>query len=451
MGSVIKSFHERVAAYMKRTDQAIAGQRILVGVSGGMDSVVLLDVLVGLGYECEVIHINFQLRGKDSDEDEKLVRDAGSQRRLKLHVHQAPVRAQTGGAKHSVQMTAREIRYDLFEKTASAQQITAVAVGHHGDDQAETLLINLNRGTGPEGIAGMRPVRPLNKDQNLIRPLLAETRDSIDAYADARQLVWREDVSNRDVKYLRSRLRASVMPHLNSEAFARSARLVGRWVDEFIAPAISKNFDAASEGQSLEITHLKKVPDVLAQRLVIEGLRQWIPQERADEIAAERIMALIRLQTGKRVQVGGGEVWRDRNHLIFSDSIARKPMKNVKLFGDGRPVAVPGGQLILDLSCQKPGSLLSPDAAWLDADTLTMPLTVRNWLPGDRIQPLGMEGTKKVSDLLTDIGVPTSQRKDAIVVCSRDEIVWVVGYRVSHKFRFSNSTQNYARLCFERN
>ncbi len=447
----MKSFRDRVAAYMKQTDQVTTGQRILVGVSGGIDSVVLLDVLNDLEFGCEVIHINFQLRGSDSDEDEKFVGDLCAQRGLKLHVHQAPARSHTTGTKCSVQMVARELRYTLFAKTASERQITCVAVGHHSDDQAESLLINLNRGTGPEGIAGIPPVRCLDSSCNLIRPLLAETRTSIRAYADARHLAWREDMSNQDEKYLRSRLRTRVMPHLNAEALARSANLVGQWVDQFIAPAIIENFDAASEGQSLKITYLEHIPSVLAQRLVIEGLRRWIPQASADEATAQRVIALIPMQSGKRVEVGGGAVWRDRNYLTFSDSIGREPMESSKLFGDSRPVATPGGQIRLDLSQARPETFSSLHEAWLDADRLTLPLTVRNWKPGDRIFPLGMEGAKKVSDLLTDIGVPASVRKDAIVVCSQDEIVWIVGYRLSHTFRIMHSTRNYARLYFERN
>lgn len=451
MTNEIKSFHDRVSAYMKHTCQVDTCTRILVGVSGGIDSVILLDVLGSLGYKCEVIHINFQLRGSDSDGDEKFVRDLCTRRQLKFHAHQASAHLHAEDTDQSVQMAAREIRYSLFAQTASEHQITTVAVGHHGDDQSESLLINLNRGTGLEGIAGMRPVRPLNEQHDLIRPLLAETRASIHAYADARHLSWREDLSNQNEKYLRSRIRSKVMPHLNSSALARSSNIARQWIDQVIIPMIAEAFAAASEGRSLNITYLKQVPSVLAQRLVIEGVRRWIPCAPADETAAKRIMSLIDLQAGKRIQLGGGEVWRDRNHLTFSDSISHKPMKRAKLFADSSPVAIPGGQLRLDLSHTKPTHpLLDPDEAWLDADMLTIPLMVRNWRPGDRIRPLGMEGTKKVSDLLTDISVPASKRKDAIVVCSKREIVWVVGYRLSHTFRILHSTRNYAQLCFER-
>ncbi len=446
----MKSFRDRVADYMKQTGQAKTEKHVLIGVSGGVDSVVLLDVFDRLGFECEVIHVNFQLRGSESDRDEKFVVDLCAQRGFKLHVHQAPVEPDTAGNKRSVQMIAREIRYSLFAKTASKQQIASVAVGHHCDDQAESLLINLNRGTGLEGIAGMRPVRSLDASCNLIRPLLAETRESIRAYAEARHLEWREDTSNQDEKYLRSRLRAKVMPHLNAEALARSCNLVGQWVDQCIVPAITENFDEASHGQSLKISYLEKLPSILAQRLVIEALRRWIPRASADEAIAQRIIALIPMQSGKRIEVGGGVVWRDRNDLTFSAFMEHEKMKRFRLFGNSSPIPIPGGKLRLDLTPTKPRRFTDSDEAWLDADQLTIPLTVRTWEEGDRIRPLGMKGTKKISDLITDIGISASKRKDTIVVCSEQEIVWVVGYRLSDTFRITDKTRNYVRLYFER-
>ena len=447
----MNSLHDRVSAYMKRTGQGAAGQRILLGVSGGIDSIVLLDVLHALEYECEVVHVNFQLRGSESDEDEKFVAEACAQRGVEFHVHQAPARSHATQTKTSTQMAARELRYDLFAKTAAQRQISAVAVGHHSDDQSESLLINLNRGTGPEGIAGMCPRRFLDDRVTLIRPLLAENRASIREYAEAKELSWREDLSNQDETYLRSRIRLNVMPHLNSQALARSANLVGKWVDQVIHPMIEEHFATASEGQSLAITYLKELPDVLAHRLVIEGLRNWMPNAPADETLAEKVMALIDVQPGKRIEVGGGAIWQDRNHLTFTASIADKSMQGSQSFTDSSPITVPGGKLRLYLTEAEPAQLCNPNEVWFDAEKLTLPLTVRSWLPGDRIHPLGMRGTKKVSDLLTDVAVPASRRSNVTVVCSGEMIVWIVGYRMSHQFRITKSTRKYARLCFEQN
>ena len=433
---------------MERTGQASAGQRILVGVSGGIDSVVLLDVLQELEYACEVIHVNFQLRGSESDRDEAFVTELCARRNVNIHVHQAPARSHATSTSCSIQMAARELRHDLFAKTAMECGISAVAVGHHRDDQSESLLINLNRGTGPEGIAGMRPRRSLNNQVALLRPLLAESRASIRAYAEGRGLRWREDISNQDDTYLRSRMRLNVLPHLNAQALARSSRLMGQWADQVIIPMIQEHFAAASEGQSLNISYLKGLPEVLAHRLVIEGLRTWMPDAPADEALAAKIMGLINAQPGKRIETGGGAVWRDQSHLAFADLAMNQPVQKQELFSDSSPVSVPGGQLRLCVTTAQPAEFSDPDVVWLDAEMLRLPLTVRSWKSGDRIHPFGMEGTKKVSDLLTDAAVPSSRRAHVPVVCSGDDIAWVVGYRMSHEFRITESTRRYARLCF---
>ena len=436
---------------MKRTGQVAAPVRILVGVSGGIDSVVLLDVLCELGYGCEVVHVNFQLRGSDSEKDEQFVRELCAERNLKMHVHPAPARLHAKSIKCSIQMAARELRYTLFAQLAERHQISAVAVGHHSDDQAESLLINLNRGTGPEGMVGMRPRRSLGQQSALIRPLLAETRESIYMYAEAKELAWREDASNSDKAYLRTRIRSSVLPHLSSRALARSSSLMGQWVEQVIRPLITEQFAAASEGQSMKIESLRALPDILARRLVMEGLRTWMPWASVDEVLVKRIMDLLEAQTGKRVETGSGAVWRDREHLTFTGLSTDKPMKELMLSVESSPIMVPQGALQLDLIKDNPAQFDGPDVAWLDAETLLLPLTVRNWLPGDRVHPLGMKGTKKVSDVLTDAAVPASHRAHVTVVCSGDTIAWVVGYQLSHKFRVTTSTQKYARIYLKRN
>ena len=451
MKNLIDSFRDRVASYMERIAHVSPGERILVGVSGGIDSVALLDVLGMLGYECEVAHINYHLRGHESVADEALVHELCQQQELNLHVRHICARTHAADTGCSVQMAARNLRYTSFTEIAAQRCISVVAVAHHIDDQAESLLLNLNRGTGPEGLVAMRPVRPLTEQINLMRPFLEESRASIRAYASARDLEWREDRSNKDMKYLRSQLRASVMPNLNAETLARSARLVGEWVDEVIRPMIDRNFSVATRGQSLSIVHLTQLPNVLARRLVIEGLRRWLPESPANEALAGRILALVNSQTGKQIKVGGGVIWRDRTHLVFTASAEQKKTKETELLSENTAVAVPGGQVRLYLTQQKPSNLSDPTGVWLDAGKLVLPLKVRSWLAGDRMRPLGMQGTKKISDLLTDDAAPTQERRHVPVVCSGATIAWVVGYRMAHEFRVTPLTQQYARLYYEQN
>jgi len=446
----MRSFKDRVGSYMSRTGQSAKHQSILVGVSGGVDSVVLLDVLCGLGYLCDVVHVNYHMRGKESDEDAYFVSNLCQHRGLNLHLHDAPIRDDAANSGSSIQMIARKVRYDLFIRTAMAKQISVVAVGHHADDQAETLLINLNRGTGPEGIAGMRPVRSLDQKVDLIRPLLEETRASITAFAKAHHLRWREDSTNQDDKYLRSHIRSSVIPHLNAKALARSSHLIRLWVDQVIDPLIDSHFSAISEGSALKISALRNVPEVLVQRLIIEGIRRWIADAFVDEALAERVRGLMDLQPGKRIEVGGGAVWRDRHHLVFQKACLNQPIIESQSLSDSSEVTLPTGSLQLSISDERPEELQAPDGIWLDAEKLNLPLTVRHWLQGDRIQSLGMEGSKKVSDLLTDLKIPVTERQQVMVVCSEEDIVWVIGHRLSHHFRITQSTKKYAKICFIR-
>ncbi len=447
----IKSFSDRVSAYMSRTAQAVGCQKILVGVSGGVDSVVLLHVLLDLGYECEVLHVNYQLRGIESDEDERFVSHLCEQREVKFHAHKASVEPSMVSSGRSMQMIARDIRYTVFARIASERQFLVVAVGHHGDDQSESLLINLNRGAGPEGIAGMRPLRCLDGQISLIRPLLTETRTSILEFAEANHLKWREDKSNQDEAYFRSKIRSRVMPYLNSDALTRSSNLVRQWVDQVINPMIDEHFKLASDRQSLEIEYLRKVPSVLAHRLVIEGVRQWIPNANVSEDLIKRVIGLINQQTGKRIEVGGGAIWRDRNYLVFNDLMDDHHVEISKLDLDSTIVTLSSGALRLNVTNSVPIQLSIPDGVWLDAEKLCFPLTVRTWLPGDQIQPLGMIGTKKVSDVLTDLAVPVSQRASTLVVCSGGVIAWIVGHRMAHQFRITDATKKYAKLCLQRN
>jgi tRNA(Ile)-lysidine synthase len=451
MKNTIEAFRDRVASYLKRTAHVSLHERILVGVSGGMDSVVLLDILGILGYECEVVHINYHLREQESVADETLVRELCQQRELNLQVRHICTRTHAADTGCSVQMVARDLRYAAFTEIALEQGLSVVTVAHHMNDQAESLLLNLNRGTGPEGLAVMRPVRPLTEEINLVRPLLGENRASIQAYATARNLEWREDHSNTGTKYLRSRLRVSVMPNLNSKTLARSARLVAEWVDEVIRPMIDRSFSEAASGQSLSIAYLKQLPNVLARRLVIEGLRKWLPGSPANEALADRILALVNSQTGKQVEVGEGVIWRDRTHLVFTASAKQKRIEGTELLSEYTAVAVPGGQVRLYLTQKEPSSLFDPAGVWLDAEKLVLPLTVRRWLAGDRMRPLGMQCTKKISDLLTDDAVPAQERRSVPVVCSGSTIAWVVGHRMAHDFRVTPSTQQYARLYYEQN
>ncbi|MDX1546850.1 MAG: tRNA lysidine(34) synthetase TilS [Rhodothermales bacterium] len=433
------------------------GARLLVGVSGGVDSVVLLHALRRLGSAGAACHVNYGLRGAASDEDEAFVRALCAEWGLPLHVAARPL----ADAEGSVQEAARAARYAVFEEVARAEGIAAVAVGHHRDDQAETILMQLLRGAGPEGLTGMAPRRPLAPGIALVRPLLGVRRAAVEAYARAQGLRWREDASNRSLRYRRAALRTEVLPRIEAhfgpgavDNIARSGTLLRAYVAASMQEQLEQTFSRTSVevegGGGLRLAELEAMPAVWRGRVILEALRRWVPgAARASVVdAAER---LREAQPGRRVEAGGGVIWRGREALLFLQT-PNGEEDAPQTLDARRPVCFRGGRLILELLDARPADLAAgaPNAVVLDADRLDLPLRVRRWLPGDRIRPLGLGGTKKVSDVLTDARVPVHQRSAVPVVLSGSEVVWVAGHRMAEAVRVRPETRRYAKITFIR-
>ena len=438
------------------------GARVLVGLSGGVDSVVLLDVLLRLGYAVRAAHVNFALRGEASDGDEAFVRSWCAGRGVPLAVARFDTRAEAAARGLSVQETARVLRYDWFAERAAADGCPFVAVAHHLDDQAETVLLQLFRGSGPEGLAGMPVARSLG-GATLVRPLLVARRAAIEAYARAAALPWRDDASNLSPRYRRTAVREHILPlaeaHFGAGVYAnvaRAAALMRDYVAASLHPALAEAFAGAGveeeQGGSLVLERMRAAEPVWQRRLILEALRRWLPGAPGSFTAAETVAALIDAQPGRRVAFAQGTVWRERGRLRFVPAAALAAPVLPAVLEPGVPVRVPGGTLLLTPLEALPGGLNpgTPDVAFVDAGRLAQPLTVRPWRDGDRFRPLGMQGTKKVSDYLTDARVPPHRRRDVCVVCSGEEIVWLAGCRIDHRYRIREETQAFAKISFLR-
>ena len=434
------------------------GARLLVGISGGVDSVVLLHGLHRLGCAGAACHVNYGLRGAASDEDEAFVRARCAEWGIPLHVAARPL-AEDGG---SVQEAARTARYAVFEEAARARGIAAVAVGHHRDDQAETILMHLLRGAGPEGLSGMAACRPLAPGIVLVRPLLGVRRAAIEAYARAHGLRWREDAGNQSVRFRRTALRTEVLPRIEAhfgpgavDNIARSGALLRAYVEASMQEQLAQLFSrAAGEvdgGGRLRLAELEPMPAVWRGRVILEALRRWIPgAARASVVdAAERLRTA---QPGRRMEAGEGVIWRGREALFFLQTPGGGEEETLQELDASRPVCIGGGRLVLDLLDARPADLAAgaPNAVVLDADRLALPLRVRRWLPGDRIRPLGLGGTRKVSDVLTDARVPVHHRAAVPVVLSEGKVVWVAGHRMAEAVCVRPETRRYAKITFIR-
>jgi tRNA(Ile)-lysidine synthase len=455
---------EAVDRFIQRHDLLAAGERVLVGLSGGVDSVVLVHVLRRLGFDPQAAHVNYGLRGGESDADEAFVRRwcAAFDPPVPLEVVSKDAKAQAEAHDQSLQEAARVLRYRYFAEQAEAHQITRVAVGHHRDDQAETLLLNLFRGSGLEGLAGMPPARPMNADASieLIRPMLDLRRAEIEAYAEANDLAWRTDASNRNRSYRRNRIRHDLLPAIEdvfegaTDNIAAAASRVRAYLSSTQDLRVSDRFSRVAKptesGGILSLDLLADDPTVWRHRLILEALRRWCPEAPQRASVAESIDALLDAQVGRRVELSGGRIWRERDHLRFvadPDAGASMPPRPVPW---GTDVDLPAGTLRADRLPEVPADLDAgtPNVVYADADALGTSMHVRPWQSGDRFQPLGMQGTKRVSDYLTDAKVPPHQRARVLVLCSGDRVAWVVGHRLSHAVRVRPETTTAARLAY---
>ena len=455
----------QIASCIRQQRLLGAGDRVLVGVSGGVDSVVLLHVLQKLGYAVEAAHVNYGLRA-EAEADEAHVRLLCKKCEVPLWAKRCNAKAEAEQKKTSVQEAARDLRYLFFAETAARRGIGHVAVAHHLDDQAETLLLNLFRGAGPEGLAGMAPARRLSaaSDVLLVRPLLATRRAAIEAYARAEELTWREDASNHSPEYRRGALRSEIMPLVEAyfgtatpERIARTADLLRAYLDKGFHHHLAFHFEQAARSTSegggrLDLAYLERLPTVWQDRLLLEALKRWLPgAPRRADFAAE-VRGLVGKQTGRRVESKAGVIWRERTALLFKPRSEKEKQGRAwpHMLAEGETVKLPQGRLTARYAPvperHKSGT---PNTVHIDADRLRFPLAVRPWQPGDRLRPLGLDGSKKVSDLLTEAKVATHRRQEVLVVLSAGEIVWVVGHRLSRDVRLRDATRRVVQLAFD--
>lgn len=461
------SLLDTVREFVAEHDLLEGVSRVVVGVSGGVDSMALLDVLRRLGREVYAVHLNYQLREAASGDAEFVRQWCESQSPpIPLDVTRADAQARADRQDESLQEAARRLRYARFAEVAQQVGAQAVAVGHHRDDQAETVLLHLVRGSGPEGLAGMPPSRPLREAPTipLIRPLLPVRRAAITTYAEAEDIPWREDATNESHAYRRGVVRSEILPLLNqhfpgaTESMARSADLMRRYVEATVEPILKSTVDAAfastpSGGGRLHDTVLRDLPRIWQQRLVLEALKRALPEAPQTQAVAQEVTGLFSAQVGARVELGGGAVWRTRDGLRFVPSAAAPETLPPTPLPWGTVVDLPAGRLAAEHLDAAPESLSAgaPQTVIADADALPAKLVVRSWRAGDRLQPLGMQGTKLVSDLLTDRRVPPHERDAVYVLTDADateRIVWVVGHRLDHRVRVRPSTQQFAKFTF---
>jgi len=436
------------------------GDSIIVAVSGGVDSVVLLDLFNRLQKKyplrLRIAHVNHQLRGNESDRDEEFVWKLGQKYGLPVDVERVDTGAYAKQNRLSIQEAARELRYGFLSRISREHRFQKIATAHNANDNAETILLNLSRGTGLQGLSGI-PVH--RRDLNVIRPLLFATRAEVEAFANRHRLKYRTDSSNRETEYRRNFIRKKIIPLLEKSlnpqlvrAISRSSEIfaeLGDFLNQEMKRKLKKVLRFRSKEEiSLKIHEMKKLHPFL-QETIIEWAARELQSVPLDSEKVSRIAALLHARSGKKVEVSKSlHVYREPECLVFLPPPPRAHFE-LKIEPD-RSYEIGGARFSSKTLARKAaGSTPSRNIEYVDADRLNGRLVLRTWRPGDWFVPLGMNGKKKLSDFFIDEKVPLHQRASIPVLKSGGNIVWICGLRLDNRYRVTPKTRRVLRLEFE--
>jgi tRNA(Ile)-lysidine synthase len=434
---------------------------ILVGVSGGIDSVVLLDLLSVISTRgwctIHVAHCNHQLRGEASHQDELHVRRLASKYGLHFHHTSADVAGYSKDYNLGIETAARIMRYQFFEKAAKASHADVIATAHHSEDNAETLLMNLMRGSGITGLAGIPPRRDLDKKLSYIRPILWLSKKEIEHYAKVRNLEWREDESNTELNFTRNKIRHELLPMLRAEyspglteVLNRTTTLM-REAQEFIAERIIHIMkqgvrEISKTSFAINIGMFQTIKDFAKGELIQASLRYYLRMQPISMVAIDSILNIAQGPAGGRLDITKDLfVIRDREELIFA-----RPEQGIEVF---MPVMKLGNFSSNGIGYH--GEIADPRSVnfgehplieYFDAEIFPEQCVIRHWRDGDRITPIGMEGSMTVSDFLTNAKINVADKRKVLVLCSGDEVLWIIGYRIHNGFKVTQQTSSIMRI-----
>lgn len=413
----------------------LAGKKLLLAISGGIDSMVLLHLFQQIKYPIAIAHCNFQLRGLESFEDQKFVQENADRNNIPFYTTVFDTTAFAEDHKVSIQMAARQLRYNWFYELLENENYDYVITAHHADDNLETFIINLSRGTGLDGLSGI----PFLNDK-VVRPLLSFSRDEIEDYAKKNSVLWREDSSNATTKYLRNKIRHELVPVLKdlnpeflslfqkTQSYLQEAQQMVEDASTLVYQQVAREIDDEIQFDLQKLQQLPNYRSYLYYWLKDYGFSDWTA-----------IYDLAESQAGKQVLATSFRLLKDRSTLILSPNTEQLE-DNFYIEKGQLEVKIP---LNITLCKVSDISASSNSSIFVDEDKLVFPLQIRKWREGDFFQPFGMNGqTKKVSKLFKDEKLSLFEKEAVWLLCSNHQIIWVIGIRTDERFKIEDSTKN---------
>ncbi len=413
----------------------------LIAISGGVDSVVLTHLFHELHYDFGIAHCNFNLRNEESDEDEAFVRRLGEELSLKTFCQTFSTQEYATIHKKSIQIAARELRYTWFNSLLKTTEFSYVLTAHHADDNLETFLINLTRGSGLEGLIGI----PQQNDK-IVRPLLAFSRHQIETYAVKNKIQWRNDASNAEQKYLRNKIRHGLVPILKeiapnildsykkvSQNLIESKMIIDDTIKKIEGKVVKKEGDLIKIDIS-EMLKLSNPKAYLFQLLKSFNFSEW-----------NNVNDLLKSQSGKRVVSKTHEILKDREFLlVYKKTINEKVNSNFQVDLGTQKV---DDNTFLTVEKSSKNAVQNKKSIIVNKNLVTFPMIIRKWEVGDFFYPTGMKGKKKVSKFFKDEKLSKFQKERTWLLCTKEnEIIWVVGMRQDRRFSASISTNDVLKI-----
>ena len=420
---------------------------LLLAVSGGLDSMVLADLCMKSGLDIALAHCNFKLRSEESDEDEVFIKTFAQTNNLEVFITHFETETVATTQKQSIQMAARQLRYEWFETLKNQKGFEYILTAHHADDNLETMLINLSRGTGLDGLTGIPEL-----NGSIVRPLLEFDREDIHDFATYHKLSWREDSSNNSTKYVRNNLRHTIIPLLkemnpsfiesfqNTQNHLKDTQSI---LEDYMLEVEDKVVESIDENQIIynadRILSLNNPKGYLYQLFKGYNFTDWT-----------QITALLEAQSGKQIRSSTHRLLKNRSQLILTP-LDDKSKVSVSIDASDTFVSLPGHSFDLKLELSESLGSTSNSIVYLDFEMLEFPLKLGNWNTGDYFYPSGMTGKKKLSKYFKDEKLSLTEKENTIVLYSDNAVVWIVGMRADQRFLANEKSTKILKLSIEYN